>query len=369
MRTTWIAALLMTGAVLGSVLNEVLFRPAAAVLADVPPLPEPPLGQEFSPTGERFERIVSLVGPSVVSVDAKKPQTAKNKTQEESGSGVIARFDGAPGAFVITNNHVVAGATAEEVSVTLADGRVLRPTKLLTDPETDVALLMLDAPNLPAAQLADSDRVQVGQWVLAFGSPFGLTQTVTHGIISARNRGQISLGNTIRIKEFLQTDAAINPGSSGGPLVGLDGRVVGINTAIASNNGNNSGVAFAIPINLVKRIGRELIERGSVYRGYLGVQLAPALEPAEAIRLGLEKVRGALVDVVHPASPAATAGLRKGDVILQLEAIELRDENHLINLISDMPVNQKVKLGVWRDKGLVTLDVVIGEWPSNSAKR
>src|SRR5206468_10185257 len=139
----------------------------------------------------------------------------------------------------------------------LSDGKLLRPNHIWTDPESDVAVLRLESgTDLPSAVLGDSNQVRVGQWVLAFGSPFGLNQTVTHGIISARERGQVSLGGTIRIKDFLQTDAAINPGSSGGPLVNLDGEVVGINTAIASQSGSNSGVAFSIPINLVKRIAR-----------------------------------------------------------------------------------------------------------------
>ena len=136
--------------------------------------------------------------------------------------------------------------------------------------------------------------------MLAFGSPFGLNQTVTHGIISATQRGQINLGSTIRLKEFLQTDAAINPGSSGGPLVDLDGKVVGINTAIASKSGDNSGVSFSIPANMVKRIATQLIEKGSVTRGYLGVQLASTLDPAEALRLGLSRVNGAYVEIVTP---------------------------------------------------------------------
>jgi S1-C subfamily serine protease len=310
------------------------------------------------------------MSPSVVAVDAVKPPStaAKTKAQEESGSGVIVNFDSIRGTYVITNNHVVAGAKAADVAITLHDGRVIRPTRVMADPESDIAVLAVDAPNLQAAPLADSDRVRVGQWVLAFGSPFGLNQTVTHGIVSAKNRGQISLGNTIRIKEFLQTDAAINPGSSGGPLVDPAGRIIGINTAIASNNGNNSGVAFSIPINLVKRISRELVEHGVVHRGYLGVQLAPTIEPTEALKLGLEKVRGALVESVYPASPAATAGLTKGDVILQMEAVDLRDENHLINLISNLPANQKVRLGVWRNRSLVTVDVTIADWSTTSKK-
>src|SRR5207248_3663117 len=215
---------------------------------------------------------------------------------------------------------------------------------------------------LPAVELGDSDKVRRGQWVLAFGSPFGLNQTVTHGIISATDRGQISLGATIRIKEFLQTDAAINPGSSGGPLVDREGRVVGINTAIASKSGSNSGVSFSIPSNLVKRIALQLFEKGSVTRGYLGVQLASTLEPAEALRLGLNRVSGALVEIVHSGTPAEAAGLKPGDVILRLEDVALRDENHLINLISALPPGQKVKLVVWRERRTQTAEVTVGEY-------
>ena len=198
--------------------------------------------------------------------------------------------------------------------------------------------------------------------MLAIGSPFGLNQTVTHGIISARERGQISLGGTIRIKDFLQTDAAINPGSSGGPLVNLVGEVIGINTAIASNNGNNSGVAFSIPVNLVKRVVRQLLETGSVSRGYLGVQLADSFEAADALKLGLDRTQGALVEMVFPETPAAAAGLRPKDVVLQVDAVPIRNDNHLINLISALPAGQKVRLQVWRDHRMITLDAQVGDW-------
>src|SRR5262249_37623375 len=157
------------------------------------------------------------------------------------------------------------------------------------------------------------------QWVLAFGSPFGLNQTVTHGILSARERSEVSLGSTIRIKEFLQTDAAINPGSSGGPLVNIDGEVIGINTAIASHSGSSSGVSFSIPINLVKRIGLQLLEKGVVTRGYLGIQLSKSFEPADAIRLGMNRAQGALIERVYSETPAAKAGLRPGDVIMEVD--------------------------------------------------
>src|SRR5207244_3214023 len=189
--------------------------------------------------------------------------------------------------------------------------------------------------------LADSDRAGEGNWVLAFGSPVGLNRTVTHGIISARDRGQVSLGNTIRIKDFLQTDAAINPGSSGGPLVNLDGEVVGVNTAIASNTGGNSGVAFSIPINLAKRVVKQLLEKGSVTRGYLGVETASSFEATDAAKLGLDRAQGAWIESVYPDTPAAAAGLRTNDVILAVDATTIRNENQLINLVSGLPAGQR----------------------------
>jgi len=254
---------------------------------------------------DRFETVARLVSPSVVYVEATKPggvaAPGKSRSVEESGSGVVIRVPGQRGPLVLTNNHVISQASPDQIAVNLADGRLLRPGRIWTDPESDVAILRLDGvDNLPSAVLGDSDKARVGQWVLAIGSPFGLNQTVTHGIVSARERGQISLGNTIRIKDFLQTDAAINPGSSGGPLVNLDGEVIGINTAIASHNGSNSGVAFSIPINLVKRVMTQLLEKGSVSRGYLGMQLADSFEPTTALKLGLDRVQGALVETVYP---------------------------------------------------------------------
>ncbi len=297
---------------------------------------------------DRFESIVARVGPSVVSVEAIKPAkpaangTGKNRPIEESGSGVLLKLEGRPEFFVLTNNHVVSQARNEQITIHLADGRIFRPGQLWADPESDIALLRLDgASNLPTATLGNSDTAKVGRWVLAIGSPFGLNQSVSHGIISARDRGQVSLGNTIRIKEFLQTDAAINPGSSGGPLLDMNGEVIGINTAIASHNGSNSGVAFSIPINLVKRIVSQLLTQGTVQRGYLGMQLATTFEPNEAMKLGLDRVQGALVERIYPETPAASAGLQPSDVILQVETVAIRSENHLINLISSLPIGQR----------------------------
>jgi S1-C subfamily serine protease len=328
---------------------------------------EPAVGDVISQLGERFETIAARVSPAVVSVEAVKPAkttaNGKGRPTEESGSGVIIKMETRPGYFVLTNNHVISQARSENITIHLADGRVLKPGRIWTDPETDIALLSLDgAVQLPVATLGNSDNAKVGRWVLAIGSPFGLNQTVTHGIISARERGQVSLGNAIRIKDFLQTDAAINPGSSGGPLVDMRGEVIGINTAIASNHGSNSGVAFSIPINLVKRITKQMVEQGTVARGYLGMQVAATFEPNDALRVGLDRVRGALVERVYPETPAAAAGMRPNDVVLQVDSVAIRNDTHLINLVAGMQAGQRIRMQVWRDRNVVTLDAVIGDW-------
>lgn len=368
----FLGACAFLGGAVGSLSTSRLTGPAFAQA--------PPSGSAPAPVGDlvrlsdRFEYVARKAAPAVVALEAVKPAapaglSGKSVPREESGSGVLLRPDGRPGTFLLTNNHVVSGAAPGQITVSLADGRVLRPAQVLADPESDVALLRLDgADNLPTAVLGDSDAVRVGQWVLAIGSPFGLNQTVTHGIISARERGQVSLGSTIRIKDFLQTDAAINPGSSGGPLLNLDGEVIGLNTAIASHSGSNSGVAFSIPVNLVKRVTRQLLEKGSVSRGYLGMQLAQTFEPGDALRLGMDRVQGALVETVYADTPAAAAGLRSGDVVLRVDGVSIRNENHLINLITAFPAGQKVRLEVWRDRQTVPLDAVVGDWSRNQGR-
>jgi serine protease Do len=320
---------------------------------------------------ERFERVVGKVSPCVVAVEAVKlaHKEGKTKTVEESGSGVLFRPSGQTGALVLTNNHVIADAEPRQITVSLADNRIFTVARVWADPESDVAVLLLQgADNLPVAVLGDSDGVRVGQWVLAIGSPFGLNQTVTHGIISARERGQISLGAAIRIKDFLQTDAAINPGSSGGPLLNLEGEVIGVNTAIASNTGGNSGVAFSIPINMAKRVVRQLLEKGTVSRGYLGVQTASSFEAADAAKLGLDRAQGAWVETVYPNTPAAAAGLRSNDVILALDGAVVRTDNSLINVVSGLPAGQRIRLRVWRERKTLTLDAVVGDWAQGQAR-
>lgn len=348
---------------------------AALFLSDAPAWAQAKAAAETLPgldvaalLSQRFEAVAGKVAPAVVSIEAVKARTsaqgqAKGKPIEESGSGVLLKLAERSDYLVLTNYHVIAGSRPEQITVHLADGRIFKPYRVWSDPETDVALLGLNTTaNLPSAVLGNSDHARVGHLVLAVGSPFGLNQTVTHGIISARERGQVSLGNTIRIKDFLQTDAAINPGSSGGPLVDMQAEVIGLNTAIASPNGSSSGVAFSIPINLVKRVMRQILENGAVTRGFLGLQLAQAFEPAEALRLGLERLRGALVERVHPDTPAAQAGLQPNDVILQVENIPIRNDTHLINLISTLNTGQRIRLMVWRQRNTLTLEAIVGDW-------
>jgi S1-C subfamily serine protease len=365
----WSIVLCGACAFAGAFAATAFLQQTGSVSAEPGNAPPPPAATSgvIQQLSARFETVIRLTAPTVVAIEAVKPpkpdSTGKAaKPTEEAGSGVLVQWEWVRGTLVITNNHVVGGARPENITVHLADNRLFRPVQVWTDPESDVAVLRLDVESLPTAVLADSDRARVGQWVLAFGSPFGLNQTVTHGIISARERGQVSLGSTIRIKDFLQTDAAINPGSSGGPLVNLDGEVVGINTAIASQTGNNSGVAFSIPANMVKRVARQLIEKGAVSRGYLGVQLAAQLDPVDALKLGLERAQGALVESIYPDTPAAAAGLKPSDVILQVDDVAIRNENHFINLISSLPAGQKVQLRVWRNRKAQEVNAVVGDW-------
>jgi serine protease Do len=371
MKKLSIALLFTTCALLGGTaaytLPPLLVVPAAAQSGTTLGTPSP--GDPLAALGDRFETIARLVAPAVVAVEAVKPpkmlpgSTAKPKAVEESGSGVLVQLAGWKGYCVLTNNHVVAQAPPDQITVQLADGRIFKAARVWTDPESDVAILGLDtAGPLPTASLGDSDRARVGQWVLAVGSPFGLNQTLTHGIVSARERGQVSLGSTIRIKDFLQTDAAINPGSSGGPLVDLKGEVVGINTAIASHSGNNSGVAFSIPINLVKRVAQQLLEKGSVSRGYLGLQVAASFEAADAFKLGLDRVQGAWIERIYDGTPASTAGLKANDVVLQVGDVAIKNENHLINLVSAFEPGQRIRLHVWRDRATITLQATVGDW-------
>ena len=225
---------------------------------------------------------------------------------------------------------MIEGARPAKISIFLHDGRSLHPDRIWLDAKADIAVLKLGRDDLPAARLGNSDEAAVGTWVLALGSPFGLTHSVSQGIISARGRHMDELQD-VENQDFLQTDAAINPGNSGGPLVNMKGEVIGINNSIASNGGGNEGVGFSIPINLARWIMNQLISNGRVNRGALGIDLHPEFRPEDALALGLDLPRGAWVDVVHPGSPALEGGLRDGDVIVRFRGEEIHDLNHLIN--------------------------------------
>jgi serine protease Do len=318
----------------------------------------------FRQVDRTFELVAKVVSPAVVHIVAKKEARRDDGTlyrYEETGSGVIVRDDARRELYILTNHHVVDGASAGDVNIFLHDGRVVRPERFWTDAKADVAVVRLGRNDLPAARLGNSDEARVGTWVLALGSPFGLTHSVSHGIISARGRHETELEDDgVENQDFLQTDAAINPGNSGGPLVNLKGEVIGINTAIASEGGGSEGVGFSIPINLAKWIMRQLVATGRVSRGALGVKLQQ-ISPQLALELGLDRPRGARIQSVYKSSPADRGGVTAGDIILRYNETEVIDYNHLINLISMTPVGHQADLVLWRDRQSVATKVTIAD--------
>ena len=318
----------------------------------------------FEHVNRTFELVAKAVSPSVVHIVAHKVGRDERRPHEfeETGSGVIVRSEGSPGLYVLTNNHVVAGASAEDVQVYLNDGRSLRPEWLKADSRADIAVLKLGRDDLPAARLGDSDRAAIGSWVMAIGSPFGLTHSVSQGIISGRGRHEDDLERAgVENQDFLQTDAAINPGNSGGPLVNMKGEVIGLNIAILSNGGGNEGVGFSIPINLARWIMKALIANGRVSRGAMGVKLELEFDHDAAVAIGLDRPRGAMVNTVEKASPAALAGMKVGDVILRFNGVEVVDLNHLINLVSMAPIGRPAEVRIWRDRQEYAIKVTVGD--------
>jgi serine protease Do len=270
--------------------------------------------------------------------------------QQGLGSGFIIESDGT----ILTNNHVV--ANAEKIIVKLQDEREFEGRIVGTDAKTDIAVVKINANNLPTIPLGDSDQLQVGEWVVALGSPFGLANTITAGIVSAKGRW-IGAGP---YDSFIQTDASINPGNSGGPLVNLRGEVVGMNTAIFSRTGANIGIGFAIPISLVKELLPEMKSKGSVTRGWLGVSVQQ-LTPDLATSLGLDKPAGALVSTVADDSPAQNAGIKVGDVIVEYNGKRVQHSNELPILVARTDVGKNVPLKVFRGKEEIQLSVTVGE--------
>ncbi len=309
--------------------------------------------------------VAAAVIPSVVSISAIKGRPVVDINEEllrqffgvrqrpfmaETGSGVIVSEEG----HIVTNLHVIDGAS--QVAVTLSGGQRLQGTVLGADPVTDIAILKVEASGLKPLAFADSDDVRVGQLVFAIGAPFGLQESVTMGIISARDRVMSSEATN----EFFQTDAPINPGNSGGPLVNIRGEVVAINNSIKSDTGGNQGIAFSIPANTAKRVLEQILEHGRVLRPYLGVVMLP-LDAGTAQQLGLPHERGAFVEAVFNGSPAAAAGLQRGDFILKFGDRELRSYSDLRKRVTEAPVGREVELEVLREGKTIKLPVTVVE--------
>ncbi|MFN3690985.1 MAG: S1C family serine protease, partial [Fimbriimonadales bacterium] len=281
-----------------------------------------------------------------------------------SGSGVIISTDG----YVVTNNHVVRiqGQIARDIFVTLQDGRRFRAQVLGTDGQNDIALLKIDGKNLPVAQLGDSDKLQVGDWVIAVGNPFGLGTTVTAGIVSALNR---SLEGANLPSGFIQTDAAINQGNSGGALADSRGRLVGINTAIYSPVGANVGIGFAIPINRVKAVVREILEYGFLGEAWLGIGYVDISDPQFRQRLEQRlpnirlPARGMFIVEVVPRSPADIAGVQPGDVILQIDGRPMRQIEDMQGYLRRKQPGERITLRVWRDGQTLDLAATLSRRP------
>ena len=267
------------------------------------------------------------------------------------GSGFLVSDDG----LILTNSHVVQDAS--RINVRLHDGRRFNASLVGSDPESDVALLRIEAKDLPSLTLGDSDKLRLAEAVLAIGNPFGLTETVTTGVVSAKGRTHVGLTS---FENYIQTDAAINPGNSGGPLLNLKGEVVGINAAIYSRSGGHMGIGFAIPINFAKSIQAQLLDSGEVVRGFLGV-LVQDVTPDLASSLGLEMARGALVAEVNEGSPADAAGLEAGDVVVRADGSPLRDSGTLRNEIARRKPGTKVALDIVRQGKSMALQVELAE--------
>jgi serine protease Do len=283
----------------------------------------------------------------------------RNRTEHSLGSGVIVRPDG----YLLTNNHVIDGAT--DITVTLGDKREFKAKVIGTDPKTDVAVLKIDASNLPTLPFADSAKARVGDIVLAMGNPFGLGQTVTMGIISAQGRTNLGIED---YEDFIQTDAPINPGNSGGALINTRGELVGINTAILANNGGNQGVGFAVPMNLAHSVMTQVMEHGKVVRGYLGVvpeNITPAL--AGAFKLSASQ-HGVLMGDVTADAPAGRAGIQRGDVVEEVNGEKIDDANQLRMRISLMAPGTTANLQVLHDGSEKMVAVKLGELPGTTAR-
>jgi serine protease Do len=381
-RRTTIAVLLVVGVLVGAALGAYATGRLAPVPAPARAASSVPILPVAAPeSSSTFRQVAAAVGPAVININTvtvvrgpfagpRSPMEEffgeeffrrfrggpRERTQRSLGSGVIID----PSGIALTNAHVVDGAS--EIEIVTADGKKHKAKVLGADSKSDLAVLrILGGSNYPAARLGDSDGVQVGDWVLAIGSPFGFTQTVTAGIISAKGR---VLGQG-PFDDFLQTDAAINPGNSGGPLVNMAGEAIGINTAIVSRAGGSLGIGFAIPINLAKKIYTELTTRGKVARGWLGVSVQP-LTAELSKSFGARDENGVLVADVMEGSPAGKAGLRSGDIILEFNGKRVAAPADLQRAVGFTEPGSTAKVKLVRDRSERIVDVKLGEAPEEA---
>lgn len=286
-------------------------------------------------------------------------QDSEPRPDNSLGSGVIVSSQG----YILTNNHVV--ESADEIEVALADGRNFTAKVVGTDPETDLAVLKVDASELPAITFSPNEKQSVGDVVLAIGNPFGVGQTVTQGIISALGRSHLGI-NTF--ENFIQTDASINPGNSGGALIDNEGNLVGINSAIYSQSGGSMGIGFAIPANLAQQVMEQIIRQGSVTRGWVGIE-AQDITPQLAESFKLDQTSGSLIAGVLHDSPAERAGLRPGDVLLKINGQEVDDSSSMLNLIAGLQPNKVATLTIARNEKQLSIPVTIGRRPKQQTTK
>jgi serine protease Do len=379
-----LSALLMVGSLAGGLVMAQSGRATTPASAPAATVQSPEIvGPMVPSTG--FSPIVKKTGPSVVSITSTSirkagddgdslsqlfrgfpgfevpdnPQPRMPRKQQAAGSGVIMTSDG----YILTNHHVVDSAT--KVHVVLADKREFDAKVVGTDSDADIAVIKVDATGLPAVTIGDSSRVEVGDVALAIGNPFGLGQTVTMGIISALGRTGLGIE---RYENFIQTDAAVNPGNSGGALVNTRGELIGINTAILSESGGNQGIGFAIPSNSARSLMNQIKDHGQVTRGYIGI-VPQDLTPQLASSFGLKDTKGALVSFVEDNSPAAIGGVQRDDVIREVNGKAINDEGELRNKIADIEPGTTLSLKVLRNGAEKSLSVKVAARPVESAAK
>jgi serine protease Do len=373
-RARRLAGALMGGALVGAVaMAGVSAVPSRAASPAAPAPAAAPQGRAAALAGGGYAEVVERVAPAVVTVRSQRVTRVRGqqgldpleelfgrrgpqrpRRQGALGSGVLVSPDG----YILTNHHVVDGA--RQIDVELTDGRTFKATVVGTDAPSDLAVLKVDARDLPTLPLGDSDQVRVGDVALAVGNPLGVGQTVTMGIVSAKSRAT-GVGDG-SFEDFIQTDAPINQGNSGGALVNTRGELIGINSQILSPSGGNIGIAFAIPTSMARDVMQQLIKTGGVHRGMLGVTVQ-GLNADLAKSLGLSQVKGALVSSVTPDSPAQRAGVRRGDLILQIDGRDVNDSNSLRNQVSRHQPGTSVSLTLQRDGQQRRVNVRLAELP------